>query len=86
MYKVETAPFYALEVHPRILGSFGGIMTDADYDVLGEDGKPMAGLYAAGDMAAGWFGTRYLDIDGLTSFHNTTSGYVAAGSIIDYLA
>ena len=86
VYKVETGPFYALELHPRILGSFGGIMTDSNYDVLGGDGKPMAGLYAAGDLAAGWFGTRYMDIDGLTSFHNTTSGYVAAGSIIDYLA
>lgn len=85
VYKVETGPFYALELHPRILGSFGGIMTDPNYDVLGEDRKPIPGLYAAGDMSAGWFGTRYLDIDGLTSFHNTTSGYVAAGSIIDYL-
>lgn len=86
VYTVETGPFYAVEIHPRSLGSFGGLKVDKDYGVCGEDGKPIPGLFACGDMACGWFGVKYPDINGLTSFHNTTSGYVAAGSAIDYLA
>ena len=86
VYTVEKVPFYAIEIHPRSLGTFGGLRIDKNYGVCGEDGKPIAGLYACGDLACGWFGVKYPDIGGLTSFHNTTSGYVAAGSVIECLA
>ncbi len=84
-YKITTAPFYAIELRPRCLGSFGGFVLSGDYEILKDDGFPIPGLFAAGDVACGWFGRTYPNIDGLTSFHNTTSGYVAANSAINYL-
>jgi fumarate reductase flavoprotein subunit len=85
IYTVEIAPFYAVEIHPRCLGSFGGILLTDDYGVLDENGKRIPGFYAAGDVSCGWFGRNYPDFNGLTSYHNTVSGYIAAKSVIDYL-
>ncbi|MFD2136759.1 FAD-dependent oxidoreductase [Novosphingobium resinovorum] len=42
------APFYAIEVRPSDLGSIQGLDTDEHARVLGADGAPIAGLYAAG--------------------------------------
>lgn len=42
------APFYAIEVRPSDLGSIQGLDTDERARVLGADGAPIAGLYAAG--------------------------------------
>ena len=85
VFKIETAPFYAIEIRPRLLGTFGGIVMSKNYEVLKDDGFPLPGLYAAGDNAAGWFGRVYPDIGGLTSCHNTTSGYSAAMEAIKYI-
>ncbi|NTW28011.1 MAG: FAD-binding protein [Coriobacteriia bacterium] len=84
-YTIETGPFYAVELRPRCLGSFGGLLMTADYEVCKDNGSPLPGLYAAGDVSCGWFGRSYPDIGGLTSWHNTVSGYVATTSAIKYL-
>lgn len=50
---IVAAPFYAVAVRPADLGMSGGIATDASARVLDEVGRPIAGLYAAGnDMAS----------------------------------
>ncbi len=85
VFTIKEGPFYAVEIRPRVLGSFGGLVMGRDYEVLKEDGYPIPGLYAAGDMAAGWFGRLYPNMGGLTSGHNPTSGYSAANSVIEYL-
>ncbi|AYD03901.1 FAD-dependent oxidoreductase [Neorhizobium sp. NCHU2750] len=47
------APFFAVPVYPADLGTAAGLTTSKDGEVLGEDGKPIAGLYACGnDMAS----------------------------------
>jgi len=47
------APFYALAVWPADIAVSTGLATDADARVLGDDGKPIPGLYACGnDMAS----------------------------------
>lgn len=86
LYSVENGPFYAIEIRPRVLGSFGGINVDGDYKVLNDDGHPIDGLYAAGDMAAGWFGPVYPNLGGLTSGFNTTSGYSAVMCAKEFIA
>lgn len=86
LFEITQPPFYAVELRPRCLGSFGGLLITKNYGVFDENGKPIEGLYAAGDMATGWFGKVYPDVNGLTSFHNTTSGFVAANSVIEKLA
>jgi fumarate reductase flavoprotein subunit len=85
VFKVETAPFYAIEIRPRYLGTFGGLIVSKDYEVLKENDHPIPGLYAAGDNASGWYGRLYPNIGGLTSQHNTTSGYTASLSAIEYI-
>jgi succinate dehydrogenase/fumarate reductase flavoprotein subunit len=46
-------PFHAVEVVPGSFGSFAGLLTDGQARVLGADGAPIPGLYAAGaDMAS----------------------------------
>ncbi len=48
--EIKTAPFYALKVHASVLVTFGGIKVDNDLRVLDAEGKPMIGLYAAGEV------------------------------------
>ncbi|HTP81518.1 MAG TPA: FAD-dependent oxidoreductase [Alphaproteobacteria bacterium] len=46
-------PFHAMAVWPADIAISTGLATDADARVLGEDGRPIAGLYACGnDMAS----------------------------------
>jgi succinate dehydrogenase/fumarate reductase flavoprotein subunit len=56
---VEKPPFYATEVRLGDLGSFAGIATGRDAQVLDQVGEPIPGLYAAGTAAASVFGGTY---------------------------
>jgi 3-oxosteroid 1-dehydrogenase len=56
---IETGPFYAVQIYPGDLGTKGGLVTDARSRVLKEDGRPIAGLYAAGNTAASVMGRTY---------------------------
>ena len=50
---LETAPFYAIKVVPGSFGTFAGLKTNENAQVLDRDERPIAGLYAAGaDMAS----------------------------------
>jgi 3-oxosteroid 1-dehydrogenase len=53
---VERAPFYALPVHPSAVGTRGGPAINANAQVLGVDGQPIPGLYAAGNASACFHG------------------------------
>ncbi len=53
---VSTPPFYAVEVHLGCMGTKGGPRTDDRGRVLSDGGRPVAGLYAAGNVAASPFG------------------------------
>ncbi|MFA6114691.1 MAG: FAD-dependent oxidoreductase [Sphingomonas sp.] len=58
---IETAPFYAAEVHAASFGATSaGLRIDPDARVLGADARPIAGLYAAGETAGGVLGERYV--------------------------
>lgn len=52
-------PFIAVPLYPGDLGSKGGLLTDRDGAVLGPDGRPIEGLYAAGNAAANPLGDIY---------------------------
>jgi len=49
---IERGPFYAVKIWPMDVGTSGGIVTDEYARVLKADGKPIAGLYAAGNITA----------------------------------
>ena len=52
---LEEAPFYAVMVKPTTIGSMGGLVIDTDAQVLSENGEPIPGLYASGEVANGGF-------------------------------
>lgn len=56
---VVKPPFYATEVRLGDLGTFAGITTGRQAQVLDEAGDPIPGLYAAGAAAASVFGGTY---------------------------
>ncbi|KAB2340401.1 FAD-dependent oxidoreductase [Actinomadura rudentiformis] len=49
---LDTAPFYAVQVRSGTLGTKGGPRTDTSARVLDVDGRPIPGLYAAGNTMA----------------------------------
>src|SRR5262249_10173803 len=53
---LEVPPFYAVRVVPSELGTFAGIATNAEAQVVDADGRPVAGLYAVGNDAASVMG------------------------------
>nr|WP_218649140.1 FAD-binding protein [Pseudomonas taiwanensis] len=78
------APWYAVRVHTGDLGSARGLVTDATARVLDHQGKPIAGLYAAGnDMNSIMDGT--YPGPGITLGPALTFGYLAASHIVDHL-
>ncbi len=57
---VATGPFYAARVKAAIICWTGcGLKIDTDAHVLDEAGRPIAGLYAAGETTSGMFGACY---------------------------
>jgi predicted oxidoreductase len=57
--RVGAGPYYAVEVKSGALGTKGGPQTDVDARVLDVDGRPIAGLYAAGNVMASPMGMTY---------------------------
>jgi len=54
---IEQGPFYAVAIYPGDVGTFGGLVTDAQARVLRTDGSPIAGLYATGTSTASVMGS-----------------------------
>jgi 3-oxosteroid 1-dehydrogenase len=73
---IERAPFYATRVYAGDLGTKGGYVTDANAQVLDRDGKPMAALYASGNVTASVMGSEYPG-PGVTLGPAMTFAYIA---------
>jgi len=73
---LDAPPFYAVELKSGSLGTKGGPRTDTDARVLDLDGKPIPGLYAAGNVMASPFGMTYGGAGG-TLAPAMTFGYLA---------
>ncbi|PJK19755.1 FAD-binding protein [Mycolicibacterium goodii] len=56
---IDTPPYHAAAFGLSDLGTKGGLRTDARARVLGRDGEPIPGLYAAGNTMAAVSGTTY---------------------------
>ncbi len=65
--RIDTPPFEAYGVTCGITFTFGGLAVDAEARVLDEDGAPIDGLYAAGELVGGLFYHNYPGGTGLTS-------------------
>jgi succinate dehydrogenase/fumarate reductase flavoprotein subunit len=69
-------PFYAIKLVIGDLGTYAGIRTDAQARALDADGRPIPGLYAAGNDMASIMGGNYPGA-GITLGPALTFGYVA---------
>lgn len=56
---VDTPPYYVAQVALSDIGTKGGLCVDEHARVLRPDGRPIPGLYAAGNTAAAWSGRVY---------------------------
>jgi fumarate reductase flavoprotein subunit len=56
---VKTAPFYAMRIFLRFLGTLGGIKINEKTEVINRDLEVIQGLYAAGNDAGGIFVDSY---------------------------
>jgi 3-oxosteroid 1-dehydrogenase len=74
---LEQGPFYALQVYPGDVGTYGGLVTDEHARVLKADGVPIAGLYATGTSTASALGRREPAAGGSVG-PSFVWGYVAA--------
>ncbi len=64
---LDTPPFRAYPVTGGITFTYGGVRVDGTGAVLGADGAPVGGLFAAGEMVGGVFYEGYPGGSGLTS-------------------
>ena len=53
-------PFYVAQVGPGTYGTCGGMLTNADAQVLDLDGHPIEGLYACGNCSSAFMGASYV--------------------------
>jgi tricarballylate dehydrogenase len=64
---IDTPPFYAYPVCCGITFTFGGLKVNRRAQVLDTTDRPIAGLYAAGEIVGGLFYTNYPGATGLTA-------------------
>jgi len=57
--RIDKAPFFAVDIVPGDVSTYGGIVTDADSRVLRGDGTAIEGLYATGVSTASPMGKVY---------------------------
>lgn len=74
---IVQAPFYAVQVHVGDLGTYAGISTNGNAQVLDENKRPIPGLYAAGNDALSIMGGNYPG-PGITLGPAMTFGWIAA--------
>ena len=78
---VEQPPFTAFPITCGITFTFGGVRVDEDARVLDVAGRPLPGLFAAGELVGGLFFHNYPGGTGLTAgaVYGRRAGYSAAG-------
>ena len=85
--KIQTAPFWGIRRHIRCSSITAGVLTDANSMVVREDGTPVQGLYAVGNLGGQFFGGCDYPFfsPGLSLGHAVTFGYIAAKHAVENL-
>jgi 3-oxosteroid 1-dehydrogenase len=78
---LSEGPFYAVEVVPGDVGTYGGVVTDANARVLRGDGTVIEGLYATGVSTASVMGRAYAGA-GASVGPSFVWGYVTAKHVL----
>ncbi|MEO6091593.1 MAG: FAD-dependent oxidoreductase [Novosphingobium sp.] len=75
--RIDKAPFYAIDVVPGDVSTYGGVVTDVNSRVLRGDGTAIEGLYATGVSTASPMGKIYPGA-GASVGPSMTFGWIAA--------
>lgn len=78
---IKKAPFYAINAQPEIVASFGGIKLNDKAQVVDRKGKPISGLYAAGEAANGQNYDKGYSYTGTSIQFALSAGRIAAQEI-----
>ncbi len=78
---ISEGPFYAVEVVPGDVGTYGGVVTDEKARVLRDDGSVIEGLYATGVSTASVMGRAYAGA-GASVGPSFVWGYVTAKHVL----
>ena len=81
--QIAKAPFYAIEVEPAIHHTMGGLKINENAQVIGKDGLPISGLYAAGEVTGGVHGAERLGGNAIADI--CIFGKIAADSALDFI-
>jgi tricarballylate dehydrogenase len=65
--RIDSPPYLSFPVTCGITFTFGGLKVTADAEVAGSDGRPLAGLFACGELVGGLFYENYPGGAGLMS-------------------
>ena len=65
---LSSAPYYAVQISPGIHHCMGGVKINTDTQVIGTDGNPIEGLYAAGEVTGGVHGGNRLGGNAVADF------------------
>ena len=60
LVRLDRAPFYIYPCAPSLFTTYGGVKVNGELEVVRIDGKPLAGLYAAGEVMGGFHGKGYM--------------------------
>ncbi|MCA1433221.1 FAD-dependent oxidoreductase [Bradyrhizobium sp. BRP20] len=82
---IENGPFYAIKMVIGDLGTYAGIVTDANARALDAEGRVIPGLYAAGNDMASIMGGNYPGA-GITLGPALTFGYIAGRHLAESAA
>ncbi|MDR2197729.1 MAG: FAD-dependent oxidoreductase [Coriobacteriales bacterium] len=80
LWAIEQAPFYAIPVPVGFMNTLGGLRINTNMQVLDntESAQPIPGLYAAGNVSGGLYGTVYPSaVSGINKGWSVTGGYLA---------
>ena len=81
---LTVAPYYAIQIAPGIHHTMGGVKINTSAEVIGVDGKPIPGLFAAGEVTGGVHGGNRLGGNAVADI--VIFGRVAAESAIEYVS
>ena len=57
---LKTPKYYAIAIQPGVHYTMGGLKINGETEVMSKEGRPVAGLYAAGEVTGGVHGTNRL--------------------------
>ena len=77
-------PWYACRKVPTVHHTMGGVKIDTKAEVIGTNGKPIAGLFAAGEVTGGIHGANRLGGNAIADIY--TFGRLAGASAAKYAA